>query len=467
MGRFANRQEIELIVNVGAAIRNWWLIATLKRSFDQKEHAVAEHKIFRLPDLGEGLPDAEIVEWAVAVGEKVILDGPLVSMETAKAVVDVPAPCSGILIKIFGKTGDVIETGHALAEFELSDGPQRAEGHETDHTHAPAKATEVAATPAPQAAIVDDAEDIAADAGSVVGSVTIGSQLQQEATLNSGGVKAVPAVRAMAKKLGVNLARIKPSGDLDIITMADVKRAAEAQASSGDASEAIPVASVTPTRPAATPTQTDTAEPLRGMRRTMARTMAQAHAQVVPTTLMEDANLAAWGPDQDLTARLVRALVAAARAEPALNAWFDGGNATRTLHSGVHIGIAIDSDDGLFVANLRDAQLRDSASVRAEVSRLRTQVLARALNPAELSGYTIMLSNFGVYAGRYATPIVAPPCVAILGAGRARIAAVPVLGSIAAQRILPLSLTFDHRACTGGEAARFLAAILADLAKAR
>lgn len=466
MWRFANRQEIELIVNVGAAIRNCWLIATLERSFYQKEHAVAEHKIFRLPDLGEGLPDAEIVEWAVAVGEKVTLDGPLVSMETAKAVVDVPAPCSGILIKIFGKTGDVIETGHALAEFELSDGPQRAEGHETGHTHAAAKPTETA-TPVPQAAIEDDAKGTAADAGSVVGSVTIGSQLQQEATLNSGGVKAVPAVRAMAKKLGVNLARIKPSGDLGIITMADVKRAAEAQTSADDDSALIPVASSNPTRPAAAPTQTDSAEPLRGMRRTMARSMAQAHAQVVPTTLMDDANLHAWTPDQDLTARLVRALVAAARAEPALNAWFDGGNATRTLHSSVHIGIAIDSDDGLFVANLRDAQLRDSASVRAEVSHLRSQVMARALNPAELSGYTIMLSNFGVYAGRYATPIVAPPCVAILGAGRARIAAVPVLGSIAAQRILPLSLTFDHRACTGGEAARFLAAILADLAKAR
>jgi len=428
---------------------------------------VAEHKIFRLPDLGEGLPDAEIVEWAVAVGDKVTLDGPLVSMETAKAVVDLPAPFSGTLIKIFGKAGDVIETGHSLAEFELSDGPQRAEGHDTGHTHAAAPPTKAqAATVEVTQAAPADAED----AGSVVGSVTSSSQVQQEATLNSGGVKAVPAVRAMAKKLGLDLARIKASGDLGIITMADVKRAAEARTSAPDDTEALPAASVTPARtssPAITATQADTAEPLRGMRRTMARAMAQAHTQVVPTTLMEDANLHAWSAEQDLTARLVRALVAAARAEPALNAWFDGGNATRTLHSSVHIGIAIDSDEGLFVANLRDAQLRDAASVRAEVSRLRSQVLARALNPAELSGYTLMLSNFGVYAGRYATPIVAPPCVAILAAGRARIAAVPVLGAIAAQRILPLSLTFDHRACTGGEAARFLAALLADLAKAR
>ena len=428
---------------------------------------MAEHKIFRLPDLGEGLPDAEIVAWAVAVGAKVSLDGPLVSMETAKAVVDLPAPCSGTLIKIFGNAGDVIETGHPLAEFELNDGPQRAEAHATGHTHA----TAPSAAPEPAQVI----EILAEDAGSVVGAVTVGSQVQQEGTINSGGVKAVPAVRAMAKKLGVDLASVKPTGELGVITMNDIKRAAEiarapsisaSSISASNSSDELPAGIVSPLISTAS-AQTESAEPLRGMRRSMARTMAQAHAQVVPTTLMEDANLHAWSTEQDLTARLVRALVAAARAEPALNAWFDGNSATRTLHKSVHIGIAIDSDEGLFVANLRDAERRDTASVRAEVSRLRTQVIARTLSTAELSGYTLMLSNFGVYAGRYATPIVAPPCVAILAAGRARIAAVPVLGAIAAQRILPLSLTFDHRACTGGEAARFLAAILIDLEKAR
>ena len=426
---------------------------------------MAEHKIFRLPDLGEGLPDAEIIAWAVAVGDRVILDGALVSMETAKAVVDLPAPCSGTLIKIFGNAGDVIETGHPLAEFALDDGPQRAEGHATGHTHAVvatiAAAPTAAAPTAAEATAKTAIEASAEDAGSVVGAVVTGSHVQQEATINSGGVKAVPAVRAMAKKLGVDLTHVKATGELGIVTMADLKRAADtitaltASASPAGHDRAAPAM------------QPSSAEPLRGLRRTMARTMAQAHAQVVPTTLMEDANIQAWQAEQDLTARLVRALAAAARAEPALNAWFDGDNATRTLHKSVHIGIAIDSDEGLFVANLRDAEARDAASVRAEVSRLRRQVMARTLSAAELSGYTLMLSNFGVYAGRYATPIVAPPCVAILAAGRARIAAVPVLGAIAAQRILPLSLSFDHRACSGGEAARFLAAVLLDLEQAR
>ena len=434
---------------------------------------MAEHKIFRLPDLGEGLPDAEIVAWAVAVGERVILDGALVSMETAKAVVDLPAPCSGTLVKIFGNAGDVIETGHPLAEFALDAGPQRADGHATGHTHTVVASTTAEPTAADYRAATQSAAETvidasAEDAGSVVGAVVTGSHVQQEATINSGGVKAVPAVRAMAKKLGVDLTQVTATGELGTITMADLKRAADTTTALGVADE-LPTVRASPAgRDQAAPAlQSGSAEPLRGLRRTMARTMAQAHAQVVPTTLMEDANLHAWSPEQDLTARLVRALVAAARAEPALNAWFDGDNATRTLHKSVHIGIAIDSDDGLFVANLADAERRDAASVRAEVSRLRRQVLARALSAAELSGYTIMLSNFGVYAGRYATPIVAPPCVAILAAGRARVAAVPVLGAIAAQRILPLSLTFDHRACTGGEAARFLAAVLVDLEQAR
>ena len=434
---------------------------------------MAEHKIFRLPDLGEGLPDAEIVAWAVAVGERVILDGALVSMETAKAVVDLPAPCSGTLVKIFGNAGDVIETGHPLAEFALDAGPQRADGHATGHTHTVVASTTAEPTAADHRAATQSAAETvidasAEDAGSVVGAVVTGSHVQQEATINSGGVKAVPAVRAMAKKLGVDLTQVTATGELGTITMADLKRAADTTTVLSVADE-LPTVRASPAgRDQAAPAlQSGSAEPLRGLRRTMARTMAQAHAQVVPTTLMEDANLHAWSPEQDLTARLVRALVAAARAEPALNAWFDGDNATRTLHKSVHIGIAIDSDDGLFVANLADADRRDAASVRAEVSRLRRQVLARALSAAELSGYTIMLSNFGVYAGRYATPIVAPPCVAILAAGRARVAAVPVLGAIAAQRILPLSLTFDHRACTGGEAARFLAAVLVDLEQAR
>jgi len=205
-------------------------------------------------------------------------------------------------------------------------------------------------------------------------------------------------------------------------------------------------------------------EPLTGVRRNMARVMADAHAKVVPTTLCDDADIEAWTPGNDMTVRLLRALVRGCRAEPALNAWFDGNTLTRTLHPQVDVGLAVDTPDGLFVPALRNADVLDANGLREAVNRLSAQVQARSLPASELSGYTISLSNFGKFAGRYATPVVVPPCVAIVAAGRGRHQVVPTMGGIATHRVVPLSLTFDHRVCTGGEAARFLRAMLDDLA---
>lgn len=205
-------------------------------------------------------------------------------------------------------------------------------------------------------------------------------------------------------------------------------------------------------------------EQLKGVRRNMARVMADAHAKVVPTTLSDDADIHAWTPGNDVTGRLVRAIVAACKAVPALNAWFDGDKLTRTLHPQVDIGIAVDTDDGLFVPALRNADVLDARGVREAVNRLRAQVADRSIPASELSGYTISLSNFGMFAGRYATPVVVPPCVAIVAAGRGRYQVMPVMGGFESHKVIPISLTFDHRACTGGEAARFLKALLDDLA---
>ncbi len=195
--------------------------------------------------------------------------------------------------------------------------------------------------------------------------------------------------------------------------------------------------------------------------------MADAHSKVVPTTLNDDADIHAWTPGNDMTARLVRAIVFACKTVPALNAWFDGDALTRTLHPHVDIGIAVDTEEGLFVPALRNADMLDARGVREAVNRLRQQVEARSLPASELSGYTISLSNFGMFAGRYATPVVVPPCVAIVAAGRARHQVVPVMGGIETHKIVPLSVTFDHRAATGGEAARFLRALIDDLGLAQ
>ena len=206
---------------------------------------------------------------------------------------------------------------------------------------------------------------------------------------------------------------------------------------------------------------------LKGVRRNMARVMADALSKVVPTTISDDADIHAWRDGDDVSVRLLRAITVACKAVPALNAWFDGEALTRTLHAHVDVGIAVDTADGLFVPALRNVDVLDANGIRSALDELLRQVRDRSIPPSELTGYTISLSNFGVFAGRYATPIVVPPCVAIVAAGKLRHEVVPVLGGIEAHRVIPLSLTFDHRAATGGEAARFLKAMLEDLALAQ
>ncbi|CTP85333.1 branched-chain alpha-keto acid dehydrogenase subunit E2 [Xanthomonas translucens pv. arrhenatheri] len=472
---------------------------------------MSQTKNFNLPDLGEGLPDATIVEWFVKEGDTIQLDEPLVSMETAKAVVEVPSPVSGKVLKLAGAPGDIVVTGSMLAQFAPDASmPQRAEGQDTGHHHggaAPAGPGKGAGADAPgdndrviasdtggelrdaDAAPGDGARD---DAGTVVGAMQSSNTVHSERTVSVGGVRAMPAVRALAKKLGVDLGRVRASGGDGAVTLADVKQAAAdgsalvgaASAATTRQSQAAAEATApapAPAAPSRTPLSTTgkpmrtqspgtTAhgqpEPLKGVRRNMARVMAQAHREVVLTTLNDDADVHAWAPGNDMTARLVRAIVAACQAVPALNAWFDGDALTRTLHAHVDIGIAVDTDDGLFMPALRNADMLDARGIREGVNRLRQQVETRSIAASELSGYTISLSNFGMFAGRYATPIVVPPCVAIVAAGRARHQLVPVLGGVETHKLLPLSLSFDHRACTGGEAARFLRAMLDELALA-
>ena len=453
-------------------------------------------KIFYLPDLGEGLPDAEIVEWMVKVGDVIRLDEPLVSMETAKAVVELPSPVSGKILKLAGGPGDVINTGALLVEFEMDMSlPQRAEAQDTGHQHGAAHAhvgaTEVA-IPEIQAtavatSVAPTTEEKSADAGTVVGAMQSSDAIRSEQTLAIGGVKAVPAVRALAKKLGVDLTQVSPSGADGVVTMSDVKHAAtngSAKPQATGQAKPAPMATASlfgndnapaPTMRAAASVPAvkkadaplDVDQPIRGVRRNMIRVMTEAHAQVVPTTLMDDADIHSWQAGEDITVRLIRSIVVASQAVPALNSWFNGKEGTLRRHSKVDIGIAVDTDDGLFVPALRNCENMNAQDARKAINRIRELVKTRSIPPEELRDFTIVLSNFGVFAGKYATPVVTPPCVCIIGAGRLFHELVPVLGGVETHRIMPISLTFDHRACTGGEAARFLRALLDDLQRTR
>ncbi|MGY6588461.1 MAG: dihydrolipoamide acetyltransferase family protein [Wenzhouxiangella sp.] len=443
-------------------------------------------KVFNLPDLGEGLPDAEIVEWLVEEGSEVKLDQPLVSMETAKAVVEVPSPFTGRVVKFHGQAGDVIQTGAPLAEFTVEgDEEQAPPAAEAPSAEAQAAADTPADVDTKAEATSEPAER--EDTGTVVGNVQSSNEVLQERTSTVGGVKVTPAVRALARKMKVDISRVQPSGPGGIVTAADVRQAAEQgqpetapaaspaapaerpapQPQASTPEPASPALAPAPASSAAAPSgNSDGWEPIRGTRRTMARVMSESHAKVVPTTLMDDADINAWRPGEDITGRLLRALWAGAKAEPGLNAWYDGDNSVRMIHKNMHVGMAVDTPDGLFVAALRNVNQADKAQLRSEINRLRENATNRSIPPEDLKDYTIILSNFGKFAGRYATPVITPPCVAIVAAGALRHEVVPVLGGVEVHRMMPLSLTFDHRACTGGEAARFLKAMLDDLARA-
>ena len=193
-------------------------------------------------------------------------------------------------------------------------------------------------------------------------------------------------------------------------------------------------------------------EMLRGVRRAMAQNMALAQREVAAATVIDDADVDAWAKGTDITIRLVRAIVAGCRAAPALNAVFDSAAGARHLLKKIEVGIAVDTPEGLFVPVLRDVANRDAEDLRRGLDRMHADVVARKIPPEELRGYTITLSNFGMIGAKYS--------------GRIRDQVVAAEGQPAVHRVLPLSLTFDHRVVTGGEATRFLNAVIADLVAA-
>lgn len=375
-----------------------------------------ERDVFRLPDLGEGLQDAEIVIWLVSEGDHVVVDQPMVTIDSEKAVTDVPSPRSGRILRLRGAPGDRIEVGAILVEYE-------AEEEEADRGGAPA----------------------------LVGRLP---EHEPAGTTPAQRPMAAPSVRALARELGVDLSAVEATGERGEVTHADVERAAPGAAVTDAPASPGPVG---PTRPI------EGAEPLRGPRLAMAQAMAEAHRQVASATVMDEADVDAWPEHEDVTARLVRAIVAGCAASPALNAWYDAGAVARRLHEEVRVGVAVDTEQGLFVPVLSDARGRSAAHIRQELDELEAAVRDRSIGGERLRGGTVALSNFGMLVGRFAQLTLPPPQVAILGAGRIAERVVAHDDAISVRRLLPLSLTFDHRAVTGGEAAAFLRTVIDDL----
>ena len=197
----------------------------------------------------------------------------------------------------------------------------------------------------------------------------------------------------------------------------------------------------------------------------MAHTMTSARDQVALSTVCDDADVEAWAAGGNFMLRLMRALVHAWRVEPALNAWYDPADNSRILLKHVDLGVAVDTPGGLLVPVLRNIESKSPEELGRALAAQKQAAMERSTAAEDLRDFTLMLSNFGSLAGRYGTPQVVPPAVAILGAGKVRREAVAIGDAVVARHRMPLSLSFDHRCVTGGEACRFLAALLEDLAK--
>jgi 2-oxoisovalerate dehydrogenase E2 component (dihydrolipoyl transacylase) len=393
--------------------------------------------VFKLPDLGEGLSDAEVLRWHVQIGDHIAVDQPLLAVETAKAVVEVPSPVSGTVTALHAQPGDRVETGAPLVEFATDAAP---------------------ATSSASAA--------AQDSGTVVGSMPAGegaaeyaSQVAAAATAATPRVRAVPAARALARSLGLDLSSIEGHGRDGLITLQDVIGAGIPAKARAGSSKLRPTTPHPPPLPAAD----GELQELRSLRRAMAHSMELSRDSVMECTVVDDADLHHWHHGDDYTVRVLRAIAVGCRAEPGLNAWYDAESESRRLFDHVDVGIAVDTADGLLVPVIRDVGRRPRDELRADLDRLKRTARDRTIRSEELRNFTFMLSNFGMMAGRYASPVVVPPAVAILGTGRVRDDVVAVEGRIEVHRRMPLSLTFDHRVVTGGEAVRFLGALIADL----
>ena len=390
---------------------------------------------FNLPDLGEGLPEAEIVAWHVKEGDSVTVDQPMVSVETAKAVVDVPSPYTGRIVKFHAQPGDVVETGKPLVDFKLEGSTAAPPSSSSPQPSAssPAQGMVVGHMESSDEELVDHA---------IAGGTPRGGKRER--------VRAAPAVRMLAKRLGVQLTSCRATGRHGLVSVDDVLAAANLSTKGGASSPTVPGL-------------TD-ADRLRGPRKAMSMSMSLSRDQVAMCTIFDDADIEGWTERRDFTVRLIRAIVAGAKAEPGLNALFDPAGPSKKIMEKVDLAIAVDTPEGLIVPVLRDVGSRSAQQLREALNDFKERTRSRTVTPEEMRDYTFTLSNFGTMAGRYATPLVVPPAVAILGAGKLQRDVVAGESGPEIHTRIPLSLTFDHRCITGGEACRFLGAVIADLA---
>jgi 2-oxoisovalerate dehydrogenase E2 component (dihydrolipoyl transacylase) len=442
---------------------------------------------FKLPDLGEGLTEAEIVRWLVAVGDVVTVDQPVVEVETAKAMVEVPCPYGGVVTARFGEEGTELPVGAPLLTVAVgasgtepapaSAAPGRVSADQADPpgpesgagsgsgdasgnvlvgygTGAPAARrrrvrpepfrTHPAPTPAPAPVSAPAPVGAALNGTAVAGPVQVVS----------------PLVRRLARENGLDLRALPGSGRDGLILRSDVEQAIRQSATS------TPPA--TPATGTDRPAQAGAVRvPLKGVRGAVADKLSRSRHEIPDATCWVDADAtellaaraamnASGGPKISLLALLARICTAALARHPELNSTVDTAAREIVRLPEVHLGFAAHTDRGLVVPVVRDAHTRSTESLSAEFARLTEAGRAGALTPGDLTGGTFTLNNYGVFGVDGSTPIINHPEAAMLGVGR--IVPKPWVhrGELAVRQVVQLSLTFDHRVCDGGTAGGFL-----------
>ncbi|WP_037968636.1 dihydrolipoamide acetyltransferase family protein [Streptomyces sp. SS] len=438
---------------------------------------------FKLPDLGEGLTEAEIVRWLVAVGDVVAIDQPVVEVETAKAMVEVPCPYGGVVTARYGEEGTELPVGAPLltvavggtgAPEELAEaapeaaptagGPAAGTAASSEHsgnvlvgygTAGPVarrrrvRHTNPAAAPAPAAAPVAAPAPVVAAAPAAVPAG------------QAGPVPVIsPLVRKLARDRGIDLREVRGSGPEGLILRADVERVLAALDR--------PVAAPTPApSPVVAPAAAGERIPLRGIRGAVADKLSRSRTEIPDATCWVDADAtelmaartamnAAGGPKISLLALLARICAHALDRFPELNSTVDTAAREIVRLPSVHLGFAAQTPRGLVVPVVRDAGQRTAESLTAEFARLTEAARESTLTPADLTGGTFTLNNYGVFGVDGSTPIINHPEAAMLGVGRIIPKPWVHQGELAVRQVVQLSLTFDHRVCDGGTAGGFL-----------
>jgi pyruvate dehydrogenase E2 component (dihydrolipoamide acetyltransferase) len=406
---------------------------------------------FKFPDIGEGLTEGEIVRWLVKEGDEVKEGQPLVEVETDKALAEIPSPRTGVILKILAKEKEIVKVGQVIVIF----------GEKGEALAAPAPPPRLKSV-----GVVGELEEAPEEAPAI--------EARTEAArpaLVSEHALATPAVRALAKELGVDINKVKGTGPEGRVLEKDVRQVAEGKEK--------------PVEEVKKPTKVKKYDlygyveriPLRGVRRSIAKAMVKSKYTAPHVTTMDEADVTElWkirekekkaaekkGIKLTILPFIIKAVIAGLSEHPYLNATMDDENEEIILKKYYNIGMATDTPEGLMVPVVKNAKDKSILQLAEELTQLAEKARNRTIDLADLKGGTFTLTNYGALGGIYGTPIINHPEVAILGVGKIKDMPVVREEKIKIRKILHLALSFDHRVVDGGEAARFLNTVIARL----